>query len=65
MPVAPYPGDDVNPPVKGNSGLGARELAALICLHALLSNPKYYANQASAIPDAFDLADTFYEEIFR
>jgi len=65
FPVAPHPGDESNPPTKGNSGIGIRELAALVAMHALISNPKYFSNPMSAIPDAFDVADEFYLEIFK
>ena len=65
MPIPPYAGDDVNPPVKGNSGIGVRELTALVCLHGLLQNPKYFAIPEDAIPEAFDLADQFYTQIFQ
>jgi hypothetical protein len=65
FPVAPYPGDDANPPVKGNSGIGIRELAALVAMHALISNPKYFSDPSAAIVDAFEIADDFYTEIFR
>jgi hypothetical protein len=65
FPVAPYPGDNQHPPVKGNTGIGIREMSAMIILHALLSNPKYFVDPSQAVPDAFDIADEFYEEIFR
>jgi hypothetical protein len=65
IPIPPYPGDDVNPPFKGNTGMGMKELSALVILHALLSNPRYYDNVEQAVPDAFNLAEDFYQEIFQ
>lgn len=65
FPVAPYPGDEHNPPSKPNSGMGIRQLAALMAMHALISNPRYFNDPASAVPDAFAIADEFYAEIFR
>lgn len=65
MPVAPYPGDAVNPPQKANSGVGIRELAALLIFHALINNPDLTTDIEDRIPLAFDLADEFYKEIFQ
>ena len=38
FPVTAYPGDDENPPVRSNSGLGVREYAAIMILQGLLAN---------------------------
>jgi hypothetical protein len=65
LPVTPYPGDHVNLPVKGNSGIGVRELAALVILHSLLADPKYDSDRKMAISDAFELADCYYKNIFE
>jgi len=65
MPIAPYAGDDVNPPQKGNSGIGIRELSALVIFHALINNPDITEDIVDRIPLAFNLADEFYREIFQ
>lgn len=65
FPVAPYPGDDVNPSYRGNTGIGVREYATLVILHALLTNPNYYGEPEHAVPDAFLLAEKFHTELFK
>jgi hypothetical protein len=65
FPVAPYPGDDSNPSYKGNTGIGVREYAALVILHALLSNPNYFSCPEEAVPDAFLLSEKFHTELFK
>jgi hypothetical protein len=65
FPVAPYPGDEMNPSYKGNTGIGVREYSALVILHALLTNPNYYGAPESAVPDAFLLAEKFHNTLFK
>jgi hypothetical protein len=65
FPVAPYPGDDLSPPLRGNTGIGVREYSALVILHALLTNPNYYGEPEHAVPDAFRLAEKFHQELFK
>jgi len=59
FPVTAYPGDGENPPVRSNSGIGVREIASLVILHALLSNPKAIVDDA--INDAISAADILLE----
>ena len=65
FPVAPYPGDDLNPPYKGNTGIGVREYSTLLILTALLNNPNYYGCPEDAVPDAFLIAEKFHTELFK
>lgn len=65
FPVAPYPGDEVNPAYRGNTGIGVREYSALVILHALLTNPNYYGEPELAVPDAFLLAEKFHTQLFK
>lgn len=37
FPVAPFSGDNLNPPHRGNTGIGAYEMAMLVAMHALVT----------------------------
>lgn len=65
FPNVPYPGDDLNPPYKGNTGIGVREYSTLVILHALLTNPNYFGCPEDAVPDAFLLAEKFHNALFK
>ncbi len=58
FPVAPFSGDDLTPPHKGNTGLGAYEMAMLVAMHALVTkgvsqNPEVVLDLASSLAKAY------------
>jgi hypothetical protein len=57
FPVEPYPGDEVNPPVRSNSGMSIRDFIAALAMVGLVdkqtcSTPEHAAESAYAFADA-------------
>ena len=63
FPIAPYPGDKANPPVRSNTGLGVREYFAVTILHSLLLDSDSKIAYSDAVEDAVAMADQLLEEL--
>jgi len=58
FPVAPYPGDDVNPPVAFNTGVNARDLCLFKVLQGIMANPSLQrSNVEETVEFAFDVVE--------
>lgn len=64
FPVEPFPGDELTPPHKGNTGLGAYELAMLVAMHALIT--RFASNHPEkTVNMAHDLAKAYMQKILE
>jgi len=61
FPVHPYEGDEINPPVRSNSGMGIRDFFAGLALIGL-ANDKSALEPEVAAENAFAFADAMLQE---
>lgn len=59
FPVAPFSGDDMNPPYRGNTGIGVYEMAMLVAMHALVTRGVSSQNPETVLELASNLAKAY------